>query len=183
VIATSNQKRTLGEPAIRALVTGLRRGTKFYYRSDPITHMPVAFPAHSELMKLGMSPVTATRLLREAVEAGLIREMIAMKVAPSPEDGEAAPANVAAPEAGDSEEEDEDDAPNESGTHCRKAPLGLSDVLKGELDRYELVKTGSGFYGYYDTEHDREVIIGRNKESVLELIFGMRRGEVQPVVL
>jgi hypothetical protein len=174
VIAMSNQKRTLDEPAIQALVTGLRRGTKFYYRFDPIAHMPVAFPAHSELMKLGMSPVTATRLLREAAEAGLITEMISMKVAPSREDGEAA--NVAAPEAGDSEDEGEEDAPNE--THYRKSPLGLSDLLKGEIDRYELVKTGSGFFGYFDKVTDREVIISRDRDTVLEAIYSMRRGEI-----
>src|ERR1700746_3087378 len=68
-----NQKRLLTEPPILKILSGLVRCGKRYYRLNPETgfHTPVA--ARFELLKL-MSQVTVTRILREAVSAGLITE-------------------------------------------------------------------------------------------------------------
>lgn len=68
----TNKKRTLDEPAVRELLTGLAHSAKRYYRPDPDTgfHTPVSVRA--ELMKLDMSNATASRLIRLAVTAGLI---------------------------------------------------------------------------------------------------------------
>jgi hypothetical protein len=119
------QKRSLDEPIVRELLTGLKHGNKRYYHVDSVTGLPIAFHARSELMKLaGLSEATASRLLAEALSTGLITEMIALE-----EDGEKASANVEV----DDSEEDEEDTPKESGPHCRKSPLGLSDVLKSDL--------------------------------------------------
>jgi hypothetical protein len=161
-----NVKRELSEPAVRKLLSGLKHTGKRYYRVNPTTgvHVPVA--ARSELMKLDMSNATASRLIRLAVSAGLItEENIDLAQESHRSEKEAAT---------DDDIEDEDEEMEFTSRHS-KSPLGLSDIPRGELDRYELVKTGSGFWGYYDREHDREVILSRDKEEVLEEIYALRR--------
>jgi hypothetical protein len=185
-----SSKRSFDEPAVRELLTGLVRSGKRYYRAG--SHMPVA--ARVELLKLHMSEATGSRLLREAVSAGLItEEEIAQEshgrvTSTCESQAEACDTRAAEKEAAvvanstedDSDEEDEEDAPKEGGTHCRKSPLGLSDVPRGELDRYELVKTGSGFWGYFDREQQREVILSRDRDEVLEEIYALRRQSSDP---
>jgi hypothetical protein len=63
----------MDEPAVRALLTGLVRSGRRYYRVNADTGFHTQVLARAELMKL-TSQVTATRLLREAVSAGLITE-------------------------------------------------------------------------------------------------------------
>jgi hypothetical protein len=163
-----SSKRSLDEPTVRALLTGLTRSGKRYYRIIAGFQMPVA--ARVELLKLNMSEATGSRLLREAVSAGLITEE---KIAQESNGRAAEKEADVAPNAID---DDSDEEQNESGSRATsKLPLGLGDIPKGELDRYELVKTGSGFFGYYDREQQREVILSRDKELVLEEIYCLRR--------
>jgi hypothetical protein len=195
-----SQKRTIDEPAIREFLTGIKRGSKLYYRADPVTGRPIAFHARSELMKLAkVCEATGSRLLKEGAEAGLIqtgfvtdeipirlhRDDIKVKADKVHEKVKCpkirTPPTVSPKDdSDDNEEEDEEDAPKESGTHCRKSPLGLSDVPKDQLDRYELVRTGSGFWGWYDREQQREVILSRNRDEVLEEIYALRRQGSNP---
>jgi hypothetical protein len=171
----SNIKRTLHEPAIQKLLTGVVRcGTTSgnrYYRLSENGFVRVA--AFVELMKLGMSAVTATCLLREALSSGLItvEQIGPAQVIAAPSD-EKASANV---ESGDSEEEEKDEDPlEENGTHYSKSPLGLSDIPKGDIDRYELVKSGD-FFGYFDRQTYRQILISKEKTEVMDLIFALRR--------
>ena len=172
-MSATNTKRTIDEPAVRALLTGLVRSGRRYYRVNVDTGFHTQVLARAELMKL-TSQVTATRLLREAVSAGLITEEN-IDLAQESHHRAAAKEGVAAV-VSNNDSEDEDEEGDESGSRATsKLPLGLSDIPKGELDRYELVKTGSGFWGYYDREHYREVILSRDKEAVLEEIYALRR--------
>src|ERR1700751_522757 len=119
----SNQKRLLTEPPILKILSGLVRAGKRYYRVNPDTgfHTPVA--ARAELLKL-MSQVTVTRILREAVSAGLITEQ-KIDLAQESHPRAAAEADVV------SNNDTEDEEPDESTSHHSKSPLGLSDIPKG----------------------------------------------------
>jgi len=161
------QKRTLNEPLIRELLSGLVRcGKRGYYQKDPLTGLYCEFPARIELMALGMSQATGSRLLREAAEAGLIFVR----------DDEISASDKASkmPELSPEDDEDERNEPEESGGRQRGSPLGLSDIEPSQLRRYQLVKSGDWF-GYWDDEYGYQELVSKDKADALERIYQLQR--------
>jgi hypothetical protein len=74
----------------------------------------------------------------------------------------------------DVDEEDED-CPASSGK-AKQLPLGLGDIDRDQLNRYELLyRPRSGYWGFYDRQRDCETLISRSKHEALERIFQLRR--------
>ena len=165
-----SQKRSLDEPAIRALLGGLKRGNKRYYRADPITAVPMVFPARAELMKLaGMSQATGSRLLREAVEAGLIEVGFVRN-----EEISARDETDKIPEVSPDDEEDDNGETEESTNRYHRSPMGYGNIEPGQIHRYQLVKQGD-WYGYWDDEYGYQQLVSRSKEETLERIYQLQR--------
>jgi hypothetical protein len=166
----SNQKRLLSEPPISELLSGLVRCGKHYYRVNPETgfHTPVA--ARAELLKL-MSQVTVTRILREAVSAGLITEgKIDLVAKPSDKivgrSDHQEEAAVAA--RGDDIEDDPDESEPEKKEHSP-----YHERQQQTRQRFQLVKSVSRhgvYFGVYDADHQTEELISIDRQEALQEI-------------
>lgn len=154
----SNQKRTLDEEPIRRLLTGLVRSGRLFYRPDPVTGLHSLFPARLELTKLGMSQDPASRLLKEAVAAGLIKEV---KI--NHELEQQLRETVKASKTG-SADDDDDDKPG------RREPDEPERPFARDQNRYELVTENTRwgqYFGVYDSKIGFQEILSQEREVAM----------------
>jgi hypothetical protein len=154
-MSATNTKRTLDEPAIHALVTGLRRSGGRYYRLDE-TGLHTPCPVLPALMELGMCGSTAARLLKEATETGLIQ---VVKINHELEGQLRQIAKAGKTGNGD---DGDDDMPARREPDQPERPFAPA----GEA-RYELVARTSGWFGWFDTKTEHEEMVSRDREVAL----------------
>jgi hypothetical protein len=165
------QKRTLDEPAIRELLTGLVHSGKRYYRPNPTTGFYIPVLIRAELMKLDMSGATVSRLIRLAMSAGLITEGNINRRAVAKQAQSLSPQETSAT---GHDTDDEDEEMEEFGSRHSKSPLGLQDIERSQLRRYQLVKSGD-WYGVWDDEYGYQELVSKDKAETLERIYQLQR--------
>ena len=164
-----NQKRTLDEPAIRKLLTGLVRCGNRFYRPDPTgSRVPVA--ARAELMKL-VSNATASRLLREALSVGLISEEKIDPANASAKQGEGKrdgaeselAAAIAASATDDDIEEQEKDELSPYDERQKQRARARFQLLKS-------VSRHGVYWGIYNADTNQQELISPDKREALQEI-------------
>jgi hypothetical protein len=150
-----NLTALLADPAVVAIIAGVVCQGSMYYRRDANGQLEQVRPWAS-LVEL-FSTKTASRILKEARERGLIQESASVLA-------EASIKSKAAPHRVQADEDEDGDRPKR-----RKPP---------RKSRYSsLIYTNNGFVGIWDDYECRPIIVSRSESEAVRELARLRRQE------